>query len=262
MPSIARRVAARGFPVYDRGGQAGQGALPDSTLAGTSGPGSPDAAWTDPNVDPGSVAATLAPPQDFVSGGLWGLSGGMNPDRTPRTHAAPFADPTLPIGDYYAEADAAHAFDQGGPDERNNVPSVAAFRFGRIRADGGDSSNLQPLTGQIRVNAGYDGVQGYGGGGDGPRGTNAHMPLTTDQQYYPGNLYAHDGYVNAAEVFREDAEAAQFIASAPELGPWLGGGFDVPTSAVQAQDTVTADQPAQGPAVSQGYPAYAASFWS
>lgn len=270
--TLQQRVSGRGFPVFDRGGQTGTGALPDSTLTGTSGPGSPDAAWTNPNLDPGSVPATLPPAPEFISGGLWGLSGGMRPDRQPKsspgiwapegnTHAAPFADPGLPPGEYAIEADAAHAADFGGPDERNNIPSEAAFRFERTRADGGANSNLQPLSGQIRAQAGFDGVQGYGGGGDGVRGTNAHMPLTTDQQSFPGNGYGADGYVNAAEVFRQDVEAVQFIPSAPEFGPWLGGGFDVPTASVQAQAVVTADQPAQGPAVGQGWPASASSFW-
>lgn len=262
MPNLYARASARGFPVYDLGAQSGQGALPDSTQPGSSQAGLPDAAWTDPNLDPGSVPAVLAAPEEFISGGLWGLSGSVNPDRTPRTHAAPFADPTLPIGEYYAEADAAHGADFGGPAERNNVPSFRRFSFDRVTADDGSNSALQPLQGQIRLMGGYDGVQGYGGGGDGPRGTNSDMPLTTDQQFYPGTLY--DAFVSASEVTSEDVAALQFIPAAPELGPWLGGGFEAPTSTVLAQDAVTADTPALGqpvPQPAQGAPAYATSFW-
>jgi hypothetical protein len=262
MTGLYQRLAARGFPFYDLGGQAGQGALPDSTRPGTSEPGQPDGTWTDPNIDPGSVGAGLAAPEQFISGGLWGLSGAANPDRTPRTHAAPFADPTLPVGEYYAEADAAHGFDAGAADRRSRPPSNPSFRFRRTRTTGGANSNLQPLDGQIRVNAGYDGVQGYGGGGDGPRGTNQYMPLATDQQAFPGNVIVR--FDDAGDVLRSDAEAGQFIPAAPEFGPWLGGGFDGPTAQVLAQQVTTGDVPAQGaPLPAQpSLPAYANSFWS
>jgi len=266
MPAgLYARTAARGFPAWDASGQSGQGALPDSTRAGTSLPGEPSGTWTDPNADPGSVPAQMGPPQEFVAGGLWGLSGEMNPDRTPRGHAAPLADPTLPVGEYFAEADATHAFDLGGPAERNPsygtgaVGAITGMRLDHVTAEGGSGSNLQPLTGQIRANAGFDGFQGYGGGGDGPGGVNASMPLATDQRMYPGTLY--DAYVSAAEVPFLTAETAQFIASAPEFGPWRGGLYDGPTASVRTQEIIATDIPAQGPPVSSALPAYATSFW-
>ena len=242
-------------------GQTGQGSLPDSTLRGSSGPGEPSGTWTDPNQDPGSVPATMGPPAEFVTGGLWGLSGSLNPDKTPRTHAAPFADPTLPVGEYYLEADAAHAYTRGGPEERRNIPSVATFRLDHVTADGGSGGPLQPLSGQIRSQAGYDAVQGYGGGADGPGGVNATMPLHTEQRLYPGNGYSADNHVNASEVPFLVPGADQFIAQAPELGPWMGGMYDGPTASVRTQDIITGDTPAQGGPVGQGLPAYATSFW-
>lgn len=257
--SLYARVAARGFPVFDLGGQSGQGTLPDSTQPGNSGPGEPSGTWTAPNVDTGSVATGLAAPAEFISGGLWGLSGAMNPDLTPRTHAAPFADPTLPVGLYYEEADAAHAFTLGGPEERRNVGTVKQFRLEHLTASGGSASDQQPITGPMRALAGYDAVQGYGGGGDGPGGVNGTMPLTVDQRSYPGELYR--AFVDAAEVDMVVPEAAQFIPNEPSMFPWRGGLFNSPTSTVRAQDPVTADVPAQGPAVGTGLPAYATSFW-
>ena len=258
---LQARVAARGFPVYDRSGQSGQGHLPDSTRPGSSVPGEPAGTWTDPNTDPASVGATLAPPQEFIVGGLWGLSGSQNPDKTPRTHAAPFADPTLPVGEYYQEADAAHAADFGAYEDRLIQSTKYHRPLDHVLGEGSGPSNLQPLTGQIRSQAGLDGVQGYGGQGDGPRGTNASMPIAVDQRNYPGKFYAADAYVNAAEVPLIVTDALQFIASAPEFGPWLGGMYNGPTASVKAQDVTQADSPAMGPPLSQGSPAYVTSFW-
>lgn len=263
MPSrgLYARTAARGFPVFDRSGQSGQGHLPDSTRPGAAVPGEPSGQWTDPNADPGSVPATPGPPQEFIAGGLWGLSGSMNPDRTPRGHAAPLADPSLPIGEYYAEADAAHAADFGAYSDRLHLSTKTHRPLDHVYAQGSGPSHLEPLAGQIRSQAGFDGVQGYGGGGDGPRGVNASMPITVDQRNYPGQFYAADQYVHAAEAPFLVPETAQFIPAAPELGPWLGGMYDAPTASVHAQDIVTGDSPAQGAPVSQGQPAYLTSFW-
>lgn len=250
MPTLQQRVAARGFPVVNIAGQSGQGALPDSTLpAAQVPPGSPTASWTDPNTDPASVAASLPPPEAYVTTDtLWGLSGAVNPDNTPRTHAAPVADQTLPPGEANAELEATHAPEFTGVQIRQHPPVLRSFDFGQQLTQGSPPGPLQPLSGQIRSMAGYDGVQGYGGGGDGEGGTNATMPLTTLDRQFPGETY-HGVFLNAAEVPFLSADAVQYIAAAPELPQWMGGGFDVPTASVSAQDVTVADSPAQGPAL-------------
>jgi hypothetical protein len=246
--TLQARVAQRGFPVFDTSGQSGQGTLPDSTLPAGIPPGSPTSAWTDPNVDPASVGATLPPPAEYVHGGrLWGLPGAVNPSDTPLTHAAPLADPTLPVGEYYAEADATHADDFNGWQLRRHPATLAEFGQNEDIASGSPPGPLQPLSGQIRSMGRYDGVQGYGGGGDGPGGTNAHMPLAVQDTAFPGPE-GQRTFVSAAEVPFLTSDAFQFIAAAPELPPFTGV-YDAPRSTVLAQDVIGADTPAQGAAV-------------
>ncbi|MGH3273811.1 MAG: hypothetical protein ACRDNZ_05715, partial [Streptosporangiaceae bacterium] len=133
--SVTARAAARGFPVYDYGGQSGQGALQDST-APPAATGLPTATWTDPNQDPGSVPAALPPPEEYTLGlTLWGLPAAANPDDTPRTHAAPIADPSSPA--YIEDATAFHGPVFSGPAERQPV-ALASMRQGR---DGGQGSS-------------------------------------------------------------------------------------------------------------------------
>lgn len=259
--SVQERVAARGFPVFDISGQSGQGALPDSTLPSGQLTGQPTAAWTDPNVDLASVPATIPPPEEYVLGQvLWGLPGAAKPDDTPRTHAAPIADPTLAWQDgarknsagieaYNAELEAAHGPVFDGVSIRRHPGTLPQFPFRQDTAQGSPAGPLQPLTGQIRAMGGYDAVQGYGGGGDGPGGTNAHMPLTVNDLEFPGHTYTNV-FLNAAEKPFSVAIADQFIATAPEL-PVFTGVYDAPTTSVLAQDTVASDTPATGPAVSQ-----------
>lgn len=256
--SLYARVAGRGWPAYDFSGQTGEGALPDST-APPQVAGQPAGQWSNPNNDPGYVPEGLAPPAEFMLGEAdWSLSGSPNPDNTPRTHAAPMADPTLPIGEYYAQADATHAATFTGPAERHKVGTVSDMRSGRELTEGNGASNLQPLTGQIRSQAGFDGVQGYGGGGPGPGGTN--LPeLTVEYRDNPGETYTT--FVSAAEVPFTTFDTTQFIASDQALGPWRGGGFDVPTANVRAQDVVGADIPAQGTALAAGSGISGESFW-
>jgi hypothetical protein len=256
--SLYARAAARGYPVYDIGGQTGQGALPDST-APPQVVGQQRGTWSDPNADPGYVPEGLAPPQGFEDDSFWGglsLPASANPDNTPRGHGAPMADPTLPVGDYYAEADATHAATFTGPAVRRDVGTVTAMRTSRDLAEGNGASNQQPLTGPIRGQAGLDAVQGYGGGGPGPGGTN--LPeLTVEQRDYAGETYKT--FVSAAEVPFISVSADQFIPADQALGPWPGGGFDVPTFNVAAQETIGADVPAQGaPLAAAGA---SAGFW-
>lgn len=253
---IAARAAQRGFPVFNFAGQTGQGALPDST-APPQVVGLPTAPWTDPNNDPASVPAALPAPQGYVlSQPLWGLPAAGNPDNTPRTHAAPFADPAqLAVGD----DNGTHAPVFNGPAVRQPVTSPTMLQ-GRVGGQGSSADTLQPLTGQIRSMGGYDAVQGYGGGGPGPGGVNTPQGPATDQQTFGGYTY-HDLMVSAAEVPFLVPEATQFIVTAPEFPPYAPS-FDAPTTTVQAQNVVTADTPATGPPLAPAVPAYYASFWS
>lgn len=253
---VAARAAQRGFPVFNFAGQTGQGALPDST-APPAVAGLPTAPWTDPNTDPASVPAVLPPPQEYVLGlSLWGLPAAPNPDDTPRTHAAPFADPAqLAAGD----DDGTHGPVFNGPAVRQPV-ALSTMLQGRVGGQGSSADTLQPVTGQIRSNAGYDAVQGYGGGGPGPGGVNDPQGPATDQMTFGGYTY-HDVMVSAAEVPFLTVDADQFIATAPELPPYMPS-YDGPTATVYAQNVIAADVPAQGPPLAAPVPAYAISFWS
>lgn len=260
--SIYARAAARGFPVFDASGQSGQGALPDST-APPQVAGRPGAPYVNPNTDPASVPAALPLPQEFQLGlGLWGLPGAPSPDNTPRTHAAPFADPTLPAGEYAAAADAAHGPVFDGVAVRNDVGTLARMRQGRQGGAGSRADTLAPVNPAMRGQAGFDAVQGYGGGGPGPGGVNDPQGPLTDLMTFGGETYngGPGTFVSAAEVPFLTAGADQFIAAAPELPPYMPA-YDAPTANVSAQQPVGTDTPAQGPVLGSALPAYANSFW-
>lgn len=245
--TLQQRVASRGYPVYDVAGQTGQGSLPDSTLPSGQAPGSPTATWANPNNDPASVPAALPVPESYMLGTvMWGLPGAANPDNTPYTHAAPFADPTLPIPDYNAELEAVHAPEFNGVYLRDHPPGLTRFPFGQQLTAGGGGTNQQPLPPSMKQLGGLDAVQGYGGGGDGPGGINATMPLLTLDREFPGQTYTT--FLSAAEVPLETTDAVQFIASEPSLPAWQPT-YTAPTTSVLAQDVVAADTPAQGPAL-------------
>lgn len=263
--SLYARATSRGFPVFDTAGQSGQGALQDSTLprgaAAAAAGNPPSPSWANPNNDPGSVPAQLPPPEAYalLGGVLWGLPGAPNPDDTPRTHAAPFADPAqLAAGD----DDGTHGPVFTGVAVRHTPGAVTAMAESRTGGQGSSADTLQPLHGQIRVMGGRDAVQGYGGGGPGPGGVNIPQGPATDQQAFGGYTY-HNLPVNAAEVPFLVPDSGQFIASAPELPSYMPV-YDGPTASVLAQASASPDLPAQGPAITgpqPGLPAYAASFW-
>lgn len=259
--SIQARVAARGYPVFNASGQTGEGALPDSTLPSGIPPGSPTSAWTDPNVDPASVGAALPRPEDYVHGGtLWGLAGDMNPDDTPRTHAAPFADSTLPNWEYFEQADAAHADSFDGVRLRHHPGTLASFGQAESISAGSPPGPLQALTGQVRSMGRFDGVQGYGGGAGGVNGTNEHMPLTVNDITFPGPE-GSPVFLNAAEKPFLTTDPAQFIAAEPSLPPFTGV-YDAPLTTVSAQDVISADSGLQGPPVTAAAGGLQPLMWS
>jgi hypothetical protein len=128
--------------------------------------------------------------------------------------------------------------------------------------EGNGQSAQEPMHGQHRALAGLDAVQGYGGGGKGPGGTN--LPeLTEDHRDYPGTFYAADAFVQAGEVPLNVADAEQFdFRLQPGRAAWTGVGWSYPMTTVRAQDPVTPDVPLQGPplAAAGGY-AYVPGFW-
>jgi hypothetical protein len=188
-------------------------------------------------------------------------------------HAAPLIDPpTDEPGRWraYIESDATR---EPGIDTSEEVLNPAYGTGdvgwqGVMRQDhvgpveGNGASAQEPMHGQHRSLASFDAVQGYGGGGPGPGGTN--LPeLTEDHRDYPGTFYAADAFVNAAEVPHLDAQATQFdFRLQPGRAAWTGVGWSFPMTAVRAQDAFTSDVPAQGsPLPGPGLPAYATSFW-
>lgn len=264
--NVYARAANRGFPVADVSGQTGVGALQDSTAPTDQPVGSPTAAYTDPNVDPANTPTTLAPPEDFIQGlSLWGLPGSMDPDNTPRTNAAPMADFTLPLGEYYAEVDATHsevfsgvALNHPGSSQ-SWVGTEQAMQFDQTLSEGNGQTDLAEVPDAMKGQAGLDSVQGWGGGGQGPGGTNLPQ-LTTLDRDFPGPE-GQVQFLNADEVPFMTVDAVQFIASDPGLSEWTGGGWDVPTANVSAQQPIGTDIPAQGPALQEAQPASVGSFW-
>lgn len=258
--SLYARAAGRGFPAYDASGQTGQGALQDAT-APPQVAGRPDAPWVNPNTDPASVPASLPAPQEYQLGlGLWGLPAAANPDDTPLDHAAPAADPTVGEAAYTAEYNAAHAPLFTGVAVRHSPGELLAMDQGRVGGEGSSTAIMAPVNPAMRGQAGFDAVQGYGGGGPGPGGVNEPQGPVTDQMTFGGYTY-HNVFVSAAEVPFLSAETTQFIAAAPELPPYAPT-YDAPTASVTAQQPTGPDVPATGPALAPdaGY-AYAPGFW-
>lgn len=135
------------------------------------------------NITPGFQQEPYPAPYDAFDDGFdYILPGTLtNPDQTPRTHATPFAGH---VGNYMdgdamsalnANVMEIHSEDFGALKQRTHSSrNTSAYDPATVtRNTGIGESNLQPLTGQVRRNAGYDAVQGYGGRGSGPGGINA-----------------------------------------------------------------------------------------
>lgn len=120
-------------------------------------------------------------------------------------------------------------------------------------AEGNEQTPQEKMTGSNRaLNSGFDAVQGYGGGGKGPGGTNLPEFTSEDLRHFPGAFYAHDAFTSAAEVPHLDAEAAQFIQNQPGQAPWTGDMWAAPLTKTRAQDITPADVPLQGQPVPSG----------
>jgi hypothetical protein len=160
--------------------------------------------------------------------GTWGISGaGENPDQTPQTHAAPvpgwagsYKDPALlEMHDRSAEI---HAIDFGALARRTQSPRAIAepdLDVEHIASQG--EVPLDPVTGQLRAMGHYDGVQGYGGGADGPGGTNSYGFSDVRRTRITANGHQPMAYLDPAER--------------PYIVPQVSGTF-TPTDAVWGPD--------------------------
>ena len=184
-------------------------------------------------------------------------------------HDAPLIDPGLAVeglevgktGKWrgYLEANAAFGENNNAQEILNPGSDGWLGGFsGVMRQDhvGPVEGNQQPLQEAVprslRGNAGLDAVQGYGGGGKGPGGTN--LPeITEDHRDYPGEFYAADAFTQVGEVPHLDAETAQFIQNQPGQAPWTGDMWDLPLVQTHAQDIIPADVPLQGPQLADNF---------
>jgi hypothetical protein len=243
-----------------------------------------------PNPDntPHGVEYVTRTPGDIGPGGTSTAIRDPHDDQYPvgPYHDAPLIDPGLATFDpllgkeslraeAFLEADATRLPQIDSSEEIRNPgqPVNARIRShsvgfqGRMKQDhagpveaNGESAQETDAKGSLRGNSGFDAVQGYGGGGKGPGGTNLPQ-LTTETRDYPGSFYSHDAFTSAAEVPHLDAEASQFILSQPGMAPWTGGMFSFPLARTHAQDVIPADVPLQGPPVAASSGALLPPAW-
>jgi hypothetical protein len=117
---------------------------------------------------PGYSQDEYPAPYEFGPGTDRGdLLSGLNPDRTPRTHAAPYAGW---VGDYNDGEQMAqlqenlaevHSEDFGALHNRTRLAGVAEPKIEIWSSNDPGESNLAPVTGQMRNMGGYDTTQGY-----------------------------------------------------------------------------------------------------
>lgn len=235
---------------------------------------------------------------------LWGLAGGTRPDELPRTetpdaepagprlpasghlffeqydgglavptHAAPF--PNRPMSSpynheqeslYWEEENEVHGVSYGGYAQRTGqfgfFPQLHDWTHEPENSPGG--SNLQPLSGPIRAQAGLDPVQGYGGGGRGPGGLNAtrQFGYWRDEQRQGADI--RPVIVSAGEIPFVTELPQMFTATdATTIGQPVTYGYNAPTVQVAGPQAPYEVPPvARGVPLPAGPPAYAGSFWS
>lgn len=215
----------------------------DQVMPGDIGPGGVAAVLSDPNLDPYPKGPYHDAP--LIDPGLAASQGELSTGY--RYEADLQADATrLP------QIDSSEEILNPGQPLNARITSHAVGFQGRMKQDhvgpveGNDPDRRQEkAAGSLRGNSGFDSVQGYGGGGKGPGGTNLPQ-LTEDHRDYPGSFYSHDAFTSAAEVPHLDAEAAQFIMNQPGMAPWTGDMWSAPLTQTHAQDVLPADIPLQG----------------
>lgn len=229
------RLQSRGFPSSAVAGQTGAGARESQGHPADPIHGQAAAAAGQWSTLPGFQPEPPPGPAVELLEGTWGLPGQVyEPDQTPgygpgelRTHAAPvpgwagsYDDPELAV--VHDNSVEIHSVDFGALDKRRRSPSSSPEpNYDQWRSNDPGSSNLEHVGGQLRFMGGYDADQGYGGGADGPGGTNSygfgagHRERTTPTDPQP-------------MVYLDPAER---IFVVPQ-----GSGTFVPTDAVQGPE--------------------------
>lgn len=270
MPSLADRVAARGFPVsVVTAEQTGAGALESQgtwrapqDLSGSD----PGQYVTLPGYDPSSAVPA---PEVLIIGGAFGLPGGTLADSTPATHAAPWPGhagsyaPSQELYDLHESSVLVHSEDFGALAPRMHSPASSAEPSLNVDsfADPG-RDELQPVHGQLQAMGGYDATQGYGGGGSGPGGVNSHGFADVRRTYVRGANPQPMGYVDPAErPFVVPQASGSFaptdeVVGQPGAGSYWAGGdisYNLPSAYVPPPEPDTLTAPLTTAPVSAGW---------
>lgn len=222
MAGLYARVQSRGFPSTVADGLTGAGAL-DSQ-------GHPRPPQQLGLIESGATSTLPGYQPDPVAelGGMsllegwFGLPGGVNPDDTPRTHAAPgpgwagsYDSPELL--QVHENSVAIHSADFGALGQRITSPNgLAQPAVDQWRANDPGETVLEPVTGQLQAMGGRDAVQGYS----------------------LRNRYGFDaGHRERTTLSAPVVNAYLDPAERPFVVPVVGGNF-APTDAVQGPDPI------------------------
>lgn len=270
MAGLYDRVAARGFPVtVTTSEMTGAGALASQGTALAP----QDLTQSDPGkyvTLPGYAAAGALPPPDvLILDGAFGLPGGTSGDETPFTHAAPWPGwagsyaPSQDLYDLHAESVLIHAQDFGSLAGRMNSPASTAEPALDVNTFASPGENeLQPVSGQLQAMGGYDATQGYGGGGDGPGGTNANGFADVRRTYIRATDPQPNGYVDPAErPFTVPQASGSFeptdaVVGEPGAGSYWSGGdisYNLPSAYEPPPEAGTLTAPLASAPVSGGW---------
>jgi hypothetical protein len=234
---LAGRVAGRGFPPPGYASDSAESVAASALAAqgGTADPAHGDTSWgPSPSTLTGFALEGPGPVGVEILGDYPGPGTLLDPDQTPgygpgtyRTHAGP-----VPgwAGSYHDHEAIAQLHDNSRDIHAVNFGAPLLQDFGPGQSPGGTvlpmdpsgtedygASNQAPLSGAQRVLGGYDGVQGYGGGGSGPGGVNGYGlgSVKADHPNISGNVV--NAYLDPAER--------------PFIVPQAGGTY-IPTDAV------------------------------
>lgn len=222
MAGLYDRVQSRGFPSTVTAGATGAGALESqgSALAPQDlADSDPSQYSTLPGFQPDPVADLTTPILD----GWWGLPGEVvNPDQTPRTHAAPgpgwagsYDSPELL--QVHENSVALHSVDFGALEPRITSPNgIAQPDIDQWSANTPGESVQSPAEGQLRAWGGRDDVQGY--------------TLRNRYGFDAGHRQRNTYGAEVVNTYLDPAER-------PFVIPQASGNF-APTDAVQGPDPV------------------------
>lgn len=262
MAGLYARVMARGFPSVAVAGQTGAGALDSQGHPVNPAHGqnvSTDLKQTLPGFEP-DVAAPVATPPLM---GMWGLAGGIRPDDTPRTHAAPFPgfagsydDPELL--QVHENSNAIHSVDFGALGRHTTVHGARPEPdWDIVYSNDPGETVQQKIVGQLQAMGGRDDVQGYGLR-NGHGFDAGHRKRTVDQ----GSGGQPMAYLDPAERLFVVPQASGSFTPTDDIqspGPWWSGrdGTDINATDPQpyqpSPDPVSNAQPLQGAPASAGW---------